>query len=103
MLYKQLIELFDILDSPKASGAQVVEYLNSIMPGCKAETYPLEGPKGHTDMVRIMIPGKNGKTNGPHDRYSGTSGRSGSASGAARIRIGRGRRDYGSGCGCQAS
>ena len=52
MLYKQLIELFDILDSPKASGAQVVEYLNSIMPGCKAETYPLEGPKGHTDMVR---------------------------------------------------
>ena len=77
MLYKQLIELFDILDSPKASGAQVVEYLNSIMPGCKAETYPLEGPKGHTDMVRIMIPGKNGKTNGGTARTIGILGRLG--------------------------
>ena len=32
MLYKQLIELFDILDSASASGAQVVEYLRSIVP-----------------------------------------------------------------------
>ena len=60
MLYKQFIELFDILDSASASGAQVVDYLRSIVPDCKVETYPLVGPKGHTDMVRIMIPGKNG-------------------------------------------
>ena len=32
MLYKQLIELFDILDSASASGAQVVEYFRSIVP-----------------------------------------------------------------------
>ena len=31
MLYKQLIELFDILDSASASGAQVVEYFRSIV------------------------------------------------------------------------
>ena len=54
MLYKQLIELFDILDSASASGAQVVEYFRSIVPDCQVETYPLEGPKGHTDMVRIL-------------------------------------------------
>ena len=45
MLYKQLIELFDILDSASASGAQVVEYLRSIVPDCQVETYPLEGPR----------------------------------------------------------
>ena len=61
MLYKQLIELFDILDSASASGAQVVEYFRSIVPDCQVETYPLEGPKGHTDMVRILIPGRNGR------------------------------------------
>ena len=36
MLYKQLIELFDILDSATASGAQVVEYLRSIVPDAVA-------------------------------------------------------------------
>lgn len=61
MLYKELIELFDILDSASASGSEVVEYLKAINPMCQAETYPLAGPNGHTDMVRILIPGKNGK------------------------------------------
>ena len=64
MLYKELIELFDILDSASASGSEVVEYLKAINPRCQAETYPLAGPNGHTDMVRILIPGKNGKSKG---------------------------------------
>ena len=55
MLYKELIELFDILDSASASGSEVVEYLKAINPMCQAETYPLAGPNGHTDMVRILI------------------------------------------------
>lgn len=77
MLYKQFIELFDILDSASASGARVVEYLRSIVPDCQVETYPLEGPKGHTDMVRILIPGKNGKTNGGTAKTMGILGRLG--------------------------
>ena len=77
MLYKQLIELFDILDSASASGAQVVEYLCSIVPDCQVETYPLEGPKGHTDMVRILIPGKNGKSKGGSAKTMGILGRLG--------------------------
>ena len=77
MLYKQLIELFDILDSASASGAQVVEYLRSIVPDCQVETYPLEGPKGHTDMVRILIPGKNGKSKGGSAKTMGILGRLG--------------------------
>lgn len=77
MLYKQFIELFDILDSAEASGARVVEYLRSIVPDCRVETYPLEGPKGHTDMVRILIPGRNGKTNGGTAKTMGILGRLG--------------------------
>lgn len=77
MLYKQLIELFDILDSATASGAQVVSYLRSIVPDCMVETYPLEGPKGHTDMVRILIPGKNGKIKGGTAKTMGILGRLG--------------------------
>lgn len=77
MLYKQLIELFDILDSADASGAQVVSYLRSIAPDCMAETYPLSGPKGHTDMVRILIPGRNGKTSGGAAKTMGILGRLG--------------------------
>lgn len=77
MLYKQLIELFDILDSASASGAQVVEYFRSIVPDCQVETYPLEGPKGHTDMVRILIPGRNGKSKGGSAKTMGILGRLG--------------------------
>lgn len=77
MLYKQFIELYDILDSATASGAQVVDYLRSIVPDCKVETYPLNGPKGYTDMVRILIPGKNGKSVGGTAKTIGILGRLG--------------------------
>lgn len=77
MLYRQFMELFEILDSASASGAQVVEYFRSIVPDCQAETYPLTGPKGHTDMVRILIPGKNGKANGGTAKTMGILGRLG--------------------------
>ena len=87
MLYKQFLELFDILDSASASGAQVVEYFKSIVPDCKVETYPLNGPKGHTDMVRLMVPGKNGKTNGGTAKTLGILGRLGGL-GARPERIG---------------
>ena len=77
MLYKELIELFDMLDSASASGSEVVEYFRSIDPMCQVETYPLEGPKGHTDMVRILIPGKNGKSMGGNAGTIGILGRLG--------------------------
>ena len=51
MLFKHLIELYELLDSPQASGAIVADYLKAIDPECTVETYPLEGPKGTTDMV----------------------------------------------------
>ncbi len=62
MILKQLLELYDILDSPTTSGQAVIDYLHAIDPACDAKTYPLEGPKGSTDMVHIHIPGSRGRT-----------------------------------------
>lgn len=62
MPMKQLIDLFDLLDSSTVNGKTVEKYLRSIQPDADIEVYPLTGPKGTTDMVKIRIPGKNGKT-----------------------------------------
>ncbi|WP_080801160.1 DUF1177 domain-containing protein [Arabiibacter massiliensis] len=64
MILKQLIDLYDLLDSPGASGRAAVDYLRGIDPDCDAETYVLEGPKGSTDMVRVRIPGERGRSTG---------------------------------------
>ena len=64
MLIKQLIEVFDLLDSSTVTGADVVAYLKGINPNANVETYPLVGPRGKTDMVKVRIPGTSGKTSG---------------------------------------
>lgn len=87
MILKHLIELYDLLDSPSASGARVVDYLRSIDPACDAETYVLEGPKGSTDMVRVRIPGSRGRAAGGDAPTIGLLGRLGGL-GARPERIG---------------
>lgn len=61
MLIKQLIEVFDLLDSSTACGADIADYLRGIDPKADVEVSPLVGPRGKTDMVKIRIPGTNGK------------------------------------------
>lgn len=87
MLFKHLIELYELLDSPQASGAIVADYLKAIDPECTVETYPLEGPKGTTDMVRVRIPGAHGKSSGGDAPTIGLLGRLGGL-GARPERIG---------------
>lgn len=87
MLFKHLIELYELLDSPQASGAIVANYLKAIDPECTVETYPLEGPKGTTDMVRVRIPGAHGKSSGGDAPTIGLLGRLGGL-GARPERIG---------------
>ena len=77
MLFKHLIELYELLDSPQASGTIVADYLKAIDPECTVETYPLEGPKGTTDMVRVRIPGAHGKSSGGDAPTIGLLGRLG--------------------------
>lgn len=87
MIYRQLLDLFDILDSPAASGQAVVDYFRAIDPECDAETYRLEGHKGSTDMVRVRIPGSRGRATGGDAPTIGLLGRLGGL-GARPERIG---------------
>lgn len=77
MILKHLMEIYDILDDSKASGERVKEYLLGIDPQANVETYPIQGPKGSTDMVRVRIAGKNGKSKGGNAPTIGLLGRLG--------------------------
>lgn len=87
MLLKQMIELYDILDDINADGKKVEEYLRKINPDANIEVYPLVGENGKTDMIKVRIPGKNGKTNGGTAPTIGLLGRLGGL-GARPERIG---------------
>lgn len=87
MLYKQLIEAYDIIDSSHASGTAVAAYLKSIRENANIQVYPLVGPKGSTDMLKIHISGTNGKLSGGTAPTIGLLGRLGGL-GARPERIG---------------
>lgn len=87
MLYRQMLDLYDILDDGKADGVRVVEYLKRIHPECLAETHVLAGDQGVTHMVRVVIPGKNGKRSGGEAPTLGILGRLGGL-GARPERVG---------------
>jgi len=55
-----VLQIIDVLDDPKVSGGKIKEIL--VEHGVESvEIIPLSGPKGKTDFVKIIIPGKNGK------------------------------------------
>lgn len=56
MLNKQIIDIFELLDDPKANGQIVKAFLQAIDPEASVETYALEGPQGKTDMVKVRTP-----------------------------------------------
>lgn len=87
MLFKQLIEAFDIIDSKNVNGNSVASYLKSIKQDADIQVYPLVGPKGSTDMLKIRIPGLHGKTSGGDAPTIGLLGRLGGL-GARPERIG---------------
>ncbi len=89
MLMKQILEIYDILDSIYASGAAVEEYLRVIDPDADIDVYELKGENGDgkTDMIKIRIPGTKGKTVGGEAPTIGLLGRLGGI-GARPERIG---------------
>ncbi|MBR3367727.1 MAG: DUF1177 domain-containing protein [Lachnospiraceae bacterium] len=78
MLIRQVIEVFDILDTSTVDGQAVKDYLLSVNPAADVEVYPITGPKGEsTDMVKVRIPGTNGKWRGGTAPTIGVLGRLG--------------------------
>ncbi len=87
MLMKQIIEAYDVLDSSYVTGETVEEYLRTIQPDADITVYELQGSKGSTDMLKVRIPGSNGKTKGGSAPTIGLLGRLGGI-GARPERIG---------------
>lgn len=87
MLYRQMLDLYDILDDEKVDGKSVVEYMKKINADCLAETHVLKGAQGITHMVKVVIPGEKGKRNGGEAPTIGILGRLGGL-GARPERVG---------------
>ena len=76
MLIKQVMEIFELLDSASASGDVIRAYMES--KGAKNVTVRRVEQDGRgTDFISIIIPGKNGKMNGGTAPSLGVVGRLG--------------------------
>jgi hypothetical protein len=76
MLLKQVLDIYELIDSSTANGEEMKKYLESL--GAKdVEFKTIHGDKGNTDFIRIKIPGVNGKTNGKDSPTLGVLGRLG--------------------------
>ena len=63
MLLKEIITICDLLDDPASSGQTIVDLFEPFdIPPVEIEH--LEGDKGSTDVVRIIVPGTDGKSGG---------------------------------------
>ena len=76
MLIKQVIEVFDLLDTAYASGADVKRYLES-KGDANVRVKTIKDGKYSTDFIKIVISGRNGKTAGGNAPTLGIVGRLG--------------------------
>ena len=86
MAWRQVLDVYDVLDSAQASGARVADLLRGSRVADVATTR-IEGERGATDFVKALIPGNRGKTSGGDAPTLGIIGRLGGL-GARPERIG---------------
>lgn len=78
MLLKEIIEIYKLLDSSRITGHDIKKYLVGIRDvEVDISINTLKTEKGSTDLVRIMIPGTNGKIKGGKAPTLGVLGRLG--------------------------
>ena len=76
MLLKQVMEVYEHIDTATANGYQMKEYLESYG-GSDIEVKTITGDKGKTDFIRVRIPGVNGKSKNGDAPTLGVLGRLG--------------------------
>jgi hypothetical protein len=75
-MLKQVLEMYELLDSPTASGSEASELLRSRgVEDISVKT--IKGARGQTDFIKIRIPGTEGKTGGGEAPTLGVIGRLG--------------------------
>ncbi len=76
MALKQVMEVYELLDDPRVSGDAVAQLLQSR--GLTEVTVErLDGEKGSTDFIRVLLPGSSGKRRGGKAPTLGVIGRVG--------------------------
>ncbi|MBO8142463.1 MAG: DUF1177 family protein, partial [Firmicutes bacterium] len=86
MLLKQVLDLFDVLDSPDVTGEQVADLFRD-RGATGVEVRTVSGDKGTTDFIRVFVPGTKGKSAGGDSPTLGIVGRLGGI-GARPVQIG---------------
>ena len=75
-MLKQVMEIYELLDSPTVTGEDVAKLLRSRgLTDISVKT--IKGEKGQTDFIKIRIPGTNGKIKGDTSATLGIIGRLG--------------------------
>lgn len=85
-MLKQVLEIHELLDDAQASGAAVAALLESRGP-VTVEVKRIEGARGATDFIKVVVPGAAGKSSGGKNPTLGVIGRLGGI-GARPERIG---------------
>ena len=76
MALKQVLEMYDLLDSAIITGNTVADFLKD-RDAKHVDVTTIEGEKGLTDFIKILIPGTQGKSRGGTCRTLGIIGRLG--------------------------
>ncbi|GLC88149.1 DUF1177 domain-containing protein [Lysinibacillus piscis] len=77
MSLKHVMELYEIMDSIYVDGEAIKGYLQAINPNVDVTVKTIEGKNGSTDFVKVVLPGKNGKSSGGSAPTLGIIGRLG--------------------------
>jgi len=76
MAFKQVLEIYELLESAKVRGEEVASLLRSR--GIQqVEVRRVEGPKGSTEVIKASVPGNKGRKSGGPSPTLGIIGRSG--------------------------
>jgi hypothetical protein len=86
MAFSQTIEAYDLLDSPKASAERVAKILKN-RGVTEIKVTEVEGEKGKTGFIKLVIPGRRGKKKGGDSKTLGIIGRLGGI-GARPLKLG---------------
>lgn len=86
MSLSHVLNAYDLLDDPAITGDAVVAWLKE-QGAVEATSRTIEGPRGSTDFIRIVIPGSRGRSGGGDAPTLGLVGRLGGL-GARPERIG---------------
>lgn len=76
MLLRQMLDVYDLIDKPQASGNETADFLRAH--GATDVTVErVSGERGGTDCIKVLIPGSNGKSSGGTAPTLGIVGRLG--------------------------